>query len=393
MKHLTLTIITTMATIAVILIVWQLRSIVLLFLFSILFAAAFRSPIERLIQRGYRRWLAMSLVYGVGLLGLLTLVGFLVFPWAREIDALTNDLAQLYERGYGLVQGNTAAGSALLRRLPSAEVVGQLLLEGQPTVLVRHILGFTQNFAFFMGQAILAIVLSIYWAADQLRFERLWLSLLAPGQRTRMRDFWYKLEENIGAYIRSEVLQSVLAGALLTFGFWLMGLDYPFLLAAIGAVAWFIPLIGVLFALMLMTALALLNGAVLALAAVAYAIFIFVLMEFVVEPRLYDRRDYGAILVILIMMAMVDAMGLIGLLVAPPLALTLQIIWDELLNVPAALSPVTPTTTTGITLHELEDQLAQVRSIISNTETQSPRVKNMVERLEQLVKETQEATA
>ena len=199
MKHLTLTITTTMATLATILIVWQLRSIVLLFLFSIIFAAAFRSPIERLIQRGYRRWLAMLLVYGLGLVGLSALVGFLVFPWAREIGALTDDLAQLYERGYGFVQGGAASNNALLRRLPSVEVVGQLLLESQPTALVRHVLGFTQSFAAFIGQALLAIVLSVYWAADQLHFERLWLSLLAPGQRTRMRDLWYMLEDNIGA--------------------------------------------------------------------------------------------------------------------------------------------------------------------------------------------------
>jgi putative permease len=392
MKHLTLTITTTMATLATILVVWQLRSIVLLFLFSIIFAAAFRRPIERLIQRGYRRWLAMLLVYGLGIVGFIALVGFLIFPWAREIGALTEDLAQLYERGYGLVQGGAAANNALFRRLPSVEVVGQLLLESQPTALVRHLLGFTQGFAAFIGQALLAIVLSVYWAADQLRFERLWLSLLAPGQRARMRELWYMLEDNIGAYIRSEVLQSVIAGGLLTLGFWLMGLDYPFLLATIGAIAWFIPLIGALFAILLIAALALLNGPVLALAAALYAIIIFVVLEFVVEPRVYDRSRYGAILVILMMMAMVDVLGIVGLLLAPPLALTIQIIWDELLKTPTAPLPVAPELATVITFHDLEDQLAKVRAAISSTETQSPRAKNMVERLEQLVKETREAT-
>jgi len=391
-KHLTLTITTTMATFAVILIVWQLRSIVLLFLFSIIFAAAFRSPIEYLIQRGYRRWLAMLLVYGLGLVGLSALVGFLVFPWARELGALTDDLAQLYERGYSLVQGSAAANNALLRRLPSVEVVGQVLLESQPTALARHVLGFTQDFAAFIGQALLAIVLSIYWAADQLHFERLWLSLLAPGQRTRMRDLWYMLEDNIGAYIRSEVLQSVIAGALLTLGFWLMGLDYPFLLAVIGSVAWFIPLVGALFAIVLIAALALLNGPVLAIAAALYTIAIFFLLEFVVGPRIYDRSKYGAILVILMMMAMVDAMGVVGLLLAPPLALTIQIIWDELLKAPTAPLPVVPEPATMITFRDLEDQLAKVRAVVSSTETQSPRARNMVERLEQLVKETREAT-
>lgn len=387
MKHLALTITTTLATLAVILIIWQLRSILLLFLFSLIIAATLRSPIEQLIQRGMQRWLAMLLMYGLMVLGLAALLGFLALPLAHELDTLTQDLAQLYERGYGLVQAGAGSDSALLGRLPSTEAVGQLLLESQPAALAKRVLGFTQGFAFLIGQAILGVVLSIYWAADQLHFERLWLSLLAPEQRTRMRDLWYKIEENVGAYIRSEVLQSVIAGGLLTLGFDLMGLTYPFLLAAIGAIAWFIPLVGALFAIPLIALLALLNGVWLAVAAAVYALLIFVVMEFILEPRLYDRSKYGVILVIVVMMAMVDALGLTGLLLAPPLALTLQIILDELLA-----TPVTPAPVTVITLNDLEKQLAEVRAIVNTAETQSPRVANMVNRLEQLVQETQEAT-
>lgn len=388
MKHLALTITTTLATLAVILLIWQLRSIFLLFLFSLIIAATLRSPIERLIQRGLKRWLAMLIMYGLMVVGLAGLLSLLALPLALELDTLTHDLAQLYERGYGLALDRAGADNALLGRLPSAEAVGQLLVENQPAVLAKRVLGFTQGFAFLIGQAILGVVLSIYWAADQLHFERLWLSLLAPEQRTRMRDLWYQIEENVGAYVRSEVLQSIIAGALLTLGFDMMGLTYPFLMAAIGAIAWFIPLVGALFAIPLIVLLALLTGPWLAVAAALYALLIFVLMEFVLEPRLYDRSKYGVLLVIVVMMAMVDALGLTGLLLAPPLALTLQIILDELLAAPVTPAPAA----TVISLNDLEKQLAEVRSIVDRAETQSPRVANMVNRLEQLVQESQEAT-
>ncbi len=388
MKHLALMITTTLATLAIILILWQLRSIVFLFLFSVIIAGAVRSPIDRLIQRGFKPWSAMSIIYGLVLLVLIGLVTMISMPLGNEIDALTEELTQFYARGYDLVQNDVITGTSLLNRLPSSEIVSEFLLENQPAALVRLVLGFTQGFASFLGQTGLAIVLSIYWTADQLHFERLWLSLLAPGQRTRMRDLWYTLEENVGAYIRSEVLQSVIAGALLTLGFWLIGLKYPFLLAAIGAIAWFIPLVGVLFAMPLIVLIAWLGGPIMALAAAIYSVAIFFLMEFVIEPRLYDRSKYGAILVILVMMAMVDVLGIIGLLLAPPLALTIQIIIDEMLSAPATPAP----TVSAITLQELEEQLAQVRTAVSQTETNSPRVENMVERLEQLLRETQEAT-
>ncbi len=388
MKHLALTITTTLATLALILLMWQLRSIVFLFLFSIIIAGTVRSPIDRLIQRGSKPWLAMTISYGLLLIFAIGLPVMLSIPLANEIDALSQELTQLYTEGYSLVQSNALTGNSLLDSLPNSEVVGQFLLDNQPAALVRLGLGITQGFAFFLGQASLAIVLSIYWTADQLHFERLWLSLLAPNQRTRMRDLWYKLEANVGAYIRSEVFQSVIAGALLTLGFWLMGLDYPFLLAAIGAIAWFIPLVGALFAIPLIALLAWLAGPTLAVVAALYALLIFLLMEFVLEPRLYDRSKSGALLVILMMMAMVDALGIVGLLLAPPLALAIQIIIDEFLNAPLAPAPVAE----AVTLQELEEQLAQVRTAVAQTETQSPRVRNMLERLEELIRETQEAT-
>ncbi|MEZ4736189.1 MAG: AI-2E family transporter [Caldilineaceae bacterium] len=385
MRHLALTITTTLATLAVILVVWELRSIVVLFLFAILVAATVRRPIDYLIQKRLRPWLAMLLIYSSVFIGLSGLAALLSLPITRELGMLTEELAHLYERGYGLAQDRLHSNGEFFRRLPPTEAVGQFLLETQPTALARRILGLTQTFAFFIGQAVLVIVVSIYWTADQLYFERLWLSLLAPGRRTWMRERWYAIEETVGAYIRSEVLQSVLAGGLLTLGFWFMEVKYPFLLAAIGAIAWFIPLVGALFAVPLIGLVALLSGIGWAVAAAIYAVVIFALMEFVVEPCLYDRSKHGVILVIVVMMAMVEALGLPGLLLAPPLALTLQIMLDELLA-----APVTSTAAPVITLGDLEEQFTQVRTIVSTAETQSPSVSNLVDRLEQLLQKTQE---
>jgi predicted PurR-regulated permease PerM len=167
-----------------------------------------------------------------------------------------------------------------------------------------------------------------------------------------------------------------------------MGSSYPFLLATIAALAWFIPLVGALFAIPMIAVIALLDGPTLSVAVSIYTILIFFLMEFGVEPRLYDRSKYGAILVILVMMAMSDALGITGLLLAPPLALTIQIIINEIMSAPVAPASVA----VGVTLQDLEEQLTQVRTAVNQTETRSPRVQNMVERLEQLIQDTQKAT-
>ena len=113
---------------------------------------------------------------------------------------------------------------------------GQLLL---PTIL-----GFTQGIGGFVSGAFIILFLSIYWSINQIHFEQLWLSLLPPGQRKQARGIWRTVEPELGAYIRGEVIQSLLVGLLLGLGFWLLGSPYPALLALTGALASLIPVVG-----------------------------------------------------------------------------------------------------------------------------------------------------
>ena len=81
------------------------------------------------------------------------------------------------------------------------------------------------------GQLVLPAILS----GALIIFERLWLSLLPSGQRKQARGILRTIEQDLGAYIRSEVIQSLLAGLLLSLGYWLLGSPYPTLLASVGA--------------------------------------------------------------------------------------------------------------------------------------------------------------
>ena len=75
------------------------------------------------------------------------------------------------------------------------------------------------------------IILSLYWSADQMRFERLALSVFPKKHHQRIRQIWRSVETGVGAYVRSEVIQSVLAGIILGTGYGLMGVPYPTILA------------------------------------------------------------------------------------------------------------------------------------------------------------------
>jgi predicted PurR-regulated permease PerM len=256
-------------------------------------------------------------------------------------------------------------------------------------VVGQAVLTLTQNIGAVVGQFFLAMVLSIYWTADQVRFERFWLSLFPAGQRPHAREVWYALESQVGAYIRSEVVQSVIAGLLLAPGFWLMGIDYPVLWALLISLAWLIPLVGgfiFLIPLWLMAWAS--DGAVTATASVLYTVAVLTFMEFFIERRLYTQTRYTHVLVILVMLMLTSAFGLVGLLLAPVLATAIEIVLAKLAD---TTSRATVESTAEIDVSALQARLGEIRQSVSTLGTPSTlRLANIVDRLEDLVTQTAE---
>jgi hypothetical protein len=124
-------------------------------------------------------------------------------------------------------------------------------------------------------------------------------------------------------------------------GYWLLGSPYPTLLALIGAIAWFIPVVGAPLAVILPLLMGLLTSVQLSLFTVLYTLVVLIVLEIWVEPRLFRRKWVNPILTLVILLAMADAFGLLGILVAPPLSVVCQILWSRLVSRRAILGAAT----------------------------------------------------
>ena len=139
------------------------------------------------------------------------------------------------------------------RWLPTPDKLFEAITSQRQLVL-SAVLGFTQGIGGIVSGFFVILFLSVYWSINQNHFERLWLSLLPSEQRKHARDIWRTLEHDLGAYIRSEIIQSLLAVLLLGLGYWMLGSPYPALLAVVGAVAWLVPVVGAVLAVILPSA-------------------------------------------------------------------------------------------------------------------------------------------
>lgn len=380
MKRLAYILIGVLSTLTLILITWQLRSIVLLFLVSLAIAAAMNAPIQYLIHLRLSQTVALLVAYFLVISSLLLLVTALSGPLIGELDRIAQDIIRVYE------QSSATWSESFLALLPTSDVVAAFLSGAPGASPFAGVVDVTQNTINLLSQLLLAIVISVYWAADSQRFERLWLSLLQAEQRTTARRNWHNLEENVGAYIRSEIVQSLIAGALLTFGLWLAGANYIFIPALVVALAWLVPLVGGLLGVIGVALFGWLSSPFIVLFSIIYTLLILILLEFAVERYLYGEDAYSSILVLLAMIAMADAFGLLGLLVAPPVALVIQVFWREFIEVSSAV----PTTAPTPDLNKIQKRMAELHTKVEQGEV-SPRVTNLVARLDALMQDVEQS--
>jgi predicted PurR-regulated permease PerM len=221
---------------------------------------------------------------------------------------------------------------ALVGRLPPPSKLFEAITGSQGQLVLPALFGFTQGIVGVVSGVFVILFLSLYWSINQIHFERLWLSLLPSEQRKQARDIWRTIEPDLGAYIRSQVVYSLLAGVLLGLGYWALGSPYPTLLALAGALACLIPVVGPALAVIPPLLVGLLTGVQLSLFTVLYTLIVLIALGVWVKPRLFNRRWDNPILTLVILIALANAFGLLGIIIAPPLSAVCQILWSLLVS-------------------------------------------------------------
>ena len=328
--------VTVIATLAILLLIWQFRGAIVLFFLSLAVAALLRPFIDDLSGRLLSKRLALGIVYGLVILGVIVfflMVGPLLL---QDLQNATNDFIGYYDRAkLEWVETGTAFQQTLAEQLPpSTDLIQALTSMDEGVPLLTGAFTLAQNFFSGLGNLSIVIILSLYWTADQLRFERLGLSLLPDEYHPKALQVWRSVEVRVGAYLRGELVQSILTGLIVWLGYATMGIRYPVLLALWVAIVRLIPWFGALIAAIPAVLIGIGTSSVLGLLAALYTIFILLFAKLIIEPRFFRRQRYSALLIILFVIAMAGAFGFIGMVLAPPLAVAIQILFEQLYPFP-----------------------------------------------------------
>jgi predicted PurR-regulated permease PerM len=318
-------------TLIVLLLLWQFGVAILLFLLSLALAATLRPLINSLTGRKVPKRLALGIVYFLLIAALVSSLFLISQSLLAELQMASDDLVTNYDRikTEWPVSGSSFQ-KALAEQLPPSADFYQALTSTGGVPVLTSVFVVAQNFFSILGQLAIVIVLSLYWSADQFRFERFGLSLLPEEHHTKALHIWRSIESGVGAYLRSELIQSVLVGLLLWMGYSVLGIRYPVLLALWGAIVrlvpWFGALIAVLPVLFIGIGTSLLTGVL----ATVYTVGILLALNLLIEPRFFTRYKYSSLMIVLFVIALAQAFGFMGVVLAPPLAVAVQILFQHL---------------------------------------------------------------
>lgn len=415
MKRAMFLILVALGTVASALLVWYMRSVLTMLLAAIALGATLRPTATTLSRWGLPRTVSALLMVLLVFVLVLSVIAVLGFSLGEELPMLLRDLQlravelrATWSEGAGWQQtiaGNISAPMSLDELIasldqtldPAAVVesavqdpIVQTERERAAAAMLRLMVASAGSVAAFIGQFVILVFVSLYWSLEHEWFERLWISLLPARMRQSARTTWRAVEQNVGMHIRSEILQSLLAGIVVYLGFRLLGVQQSLLLATIVALAWLIPLIGGVIALVVLLPIALLSPLWVTVASAMLVIGVLVFMEFVVEPRLDRGRDRLEIFGLIMAMIMFRLLGVVGLLLASPVAVAISTAvrnWGY-------ETEAADKDSAGATAAVIRRRLASLRMMVeARGEALPMRTRSLYQRLEELVETAQEESS
>jgi len=300
-------------------------------LVALILALALRPAVVGLERHGLSRGSASALVFVLAAAGLALTVALVLPPLVDEVTALVRSLPALVDdlaNGRGKL-GFLESDYQLVERVRSAvgeREPGDLLGSGAPA------LGLVRTALETAGGLVAVAFVTLF----MLRDGPSWMSTARSAVPASGQPSWDRVTEGIaravGGYVTGNLLLSVIAGFYATVVLLALGVPYAVPLGLIVAVLDLVPAVGATGAAILACLVALASDGILTALIVLAALVVYQQIEnHALQPLVYGRTvELSPLAVSLALLIGAEMGGILGILVAVPIAGSLKVLADEL---------------------------------------------------------------
>jgi predicted PurR-regulated permease PerM len=212
-----------------------------------------------------------------------------------------------------------------LAQLPFATIQGSTEAASSPWLIIGNA-GETIFIAFSV------FLMAFYWTLDRDRIVYTLLMRVSRERREGLRTLIGDIEEKVGAFYRGQLILCTFIGGLSLLAYWLIGLPYAVVLGVFAFVLEAVPMLGPTLAAVPAVLIALAVVPERTIWVILAVVAIQVAENNVLVPRVMDKTvGLNAIVTILAIATFTLLFGIVGALLAIPLAAILQILINRLL--------------------------------------------------------------
>jgi len=304
--------------------------IFVLILIALFLATGLNPAVEALRKRNLSRNAAVTVIFSSVILFVIFFSLVVIPPVISQGTNLIESAPQLLKdlmKNETINQLNIQFGliDTLQERLKSVTSDGTLLIS-----TFGGVIGVGKSVLSGFFTALTILVLTLYFITSLPQAVNLGLSLVPASRRDRVGLLTNAIIARVGSFVGSQILIAAMAAVFVTILSTILGLPSPIAIGMFVLVAALIPLIGHFIGAGIFTLIALSQSLVIGIVAfVAYVVYVQI-ENYVVTPRIMKRTLSvpGAVTIIAALIGS-SLLGLVGGLLAVPVAASIILILDE----------------------------------------------------------------
>lgn len=301
----------------------RLLALPLALLVAALTLAAALDPVVAWLENRMPRLPAIILTYLVVLILLGALIWAVIPSLVEQVQDLVSRLPDLTERARALIErwdGNLPGDSFTNTIFSQLSRLGPMLLR-LPLTLTSIISGI-----------LFVLFISFYILREVSRIQGFILSLVPQGRQARVSEVLDKMGQAMGGYFRGTVINSVIVGLATFVGLLLIGIDFALVFGALAGILELIPIAGPIVATIIVAGLTLLQSPGQALVVLIFMVVLQQVENHILVPNIMrTQTDVSPLLTILALFAGGAIGGLLGALIAIPIAAALRVLVLEVI--------------------------------------------------------------
>ena len=319
---------------------YTVRAILVRILIALFIAVSLDPAVRQLAKRGVRRGFAVALIFALALVLVSIFLISVIPPLVTQFGNLVDNLPDYLHR----LQSNSSQFRELNDRYNVSDQL-QGMVGTLPSRLGTGLLGFTSRVFGAVFNGLTVLVFTVYFMADMPRIRSGLVRLFPVSRRPQARQVVDLVVDKVGGYMIGNIIISLIAGVASFIAFTILGVPFQVPLAFVVAICDLIPMIGATLGAIIGVTVALFSTGLWPTTVLVAAFFIAYqqLENYLIAPRVLKTTvELGAAAVLIAGLIGATVLGLVGALMAIPVAAAFNVLLNERLVAHETAAGITP---------------------------------------------------